>query len=287
MMFRSSAHVLWFAQVIALLSCGQSFTPMHNSPLVSHQTGNSLTTMAPKQSSIRSDSKLFGIPKMFRWLTDQYPNIIRDRLEEGLSSELSVDNFYLDMNGIIHPCTHGNSAEIIFLDETAMFKKIFLYVDRLYKMAKPTKVLYLAVDGVAPRAKMNQQRSRRFRSAKEAEQLSAEIVARENFMGKEMVESDKTRFDSNCITPGTDFMLKLSLALQKWVDYKMQTDPFWMNGAQVIVSGPDVPGEGEHKVMDFIRESRETYEKGEETSLYGPGWTHVLYGLDADLIMLG
>eukprot|EP00526_Cylindrotheca_closterium_P029229 CAMPEP_0113629414 /NCGR_PEP_ID=MMETSP0017_2-20120614/15268_1 /TAXON_ID=2856 /ORGANISM="Cylindrotheca closterium" /LENGTH=97 /DNA_ID=CAMNT_0000539809 /DNA_START=1 /DNA_END=290 /DNA_ORIENTATION=- /assembly_acc=CAM_ASM_000147 len=97
---------------------------------------------------------------MFRWLTDQYPNIIRDRLEEGLSQDVEVDNFYLDMNGIIHPCTHGNAAEVIFLDETAMFKKIFLYVDRLYKMVQPKEVLYLAVDGVAPRAKMNQQRSR-------------------------------------------------------------------------------------------------------------------------------
>jgi hypothetical protein len=33
--------------------------------------------------------------------------------------------------GIIHPATHGNAeGEIIVLDETAMFKKIFLYVDR-------------------------------------------------------------------------------------------------------------------------------------------------------------
>jgi 5'-3' exoribonuclease 1 len=225
---------------------------------------------------------------MFRWLTDQYPNIINDRLEEGLSQDIAVDNFYLDMNGIIHPCTHGNAeGELIFLDETAMFKKIFLYVDRLYKMVQPTKVLYLAVDGVAPRAKMNQQRSRRFRSAKEAETLAAEILARENFNGKVAPETDKTRFDSNCITPGTDFMLKLSLAIQKWVDYKMKTDPFWMNGAQVIVSGPDVPGEGEHKVMDFIRDSQQNYKKGIKTEHYAPGDTHVLYGLDADLIMLG
>jgi len=233
---------------------------------------------------------LFGIPKMFRWLTDQYPDIINNRLEEGLAEDIEVDNFYLDMNGIIHPCTHGNAdGEIIFLDETAMFKKIFLYVDRLYKMVQPSKVLYLAVDGVAPRAKMNQQRSRRFRSAKEAEQLAAEVSARENFMGKELsVDSEKTRFDSNCITPGTDFMLKLSLAMQKWVDYKLQTDPFWKNGATVILSGPDVPGEGEHKVMDFIRDSQRQYQKdGETTDVYGPGWTHVLYGLDADLIMLG
>jgi hypothetical protein len=77
-----------------------------------------------------SSTALFGIPKMFRWLTDQYPNI-NSRLSEGLSSEKVVDNFYLDMNGIIHPCTHGNSDELVILDETAMFKKIFGYVDRL------------------------------------------------------------------------------------------------------------------------------------------------------------
>jgi 5'-3' exoribonuclease 1 len=69
---------------------------------------------------------------MFRWLTDQYPDILNRQLEaEGLAEDISVDNFYLDMNGIIHPCTHGNAeGEIIILDETAMFKKIFLYVDR-------------------------------------------------------------------------------------------------------------------------------------------------------------
>lgn len=141
----------------------------------------------------------------------------------------------------------------------------------------------MAVDGVAPRAKMNQQRSRRFRSAKEAEITAAEILARDG----EIIDM-ANRFDSNCITPGTDFMLKLSFALQKWVDYKLQTDPFWQQGANVIVNGPDVPGEGEHKVMDYIRQERFQYENGNRnTTLYEPGDTHVLYGLDADLIMLG
>lgn len=87
----------------------------------------------PRSSSLtyrQSSTELNGIPKMFRWLTDQYPNI-NSRLSEGLSSDKVVDNFYLDMNGIIHPCTHGNNNdEIIVLDETAMFKKIFGYVDR-------------------------------------------------------------------------------------------------------------------------------------------------------------
>ena len=99
--------------------------------------------------STTTTTALFGIPKMFRWLTDQYPNILNRRLGSG-SSIPPVDNFYLDMNGIIHPCTHGNNEdEITILDETEMFKKIFGYVDRLYKIVQPRKVLYLAVDGVS------------------------------------------------------------------------------------------------------------------------------------------
>lgn len=85
----------------------------------------------PPESS--SSTSLFGIPKMFRWLTDQYPEIVSRQLEKGLGGDdvSSPDHFYLDMNGIIHPATHGNdkSGKVI-LDETAMFKKIFLYVDR-------------------------------------------------------------------------------------------------------------------------------------------------------------
>ena len=212
------------------------------------------------------------------------------------------------MNGIIHPCTHGNNEdEITILDETEMFKKIFGYVDRLYKIVQPRKVLYLAVDGVAPRAKMNQQRSRRFRSSKEAEKLVATILARDGSL------PERDAFDSNCITPGTDFMLKLGLAMRKWIEYKQQTDPAWKNGCDVVVSGPDVPGEGEHKVrkwsgglryakglvpsithlplqvMDFIRDTKAMYDPDdlEKSPHWQPSLTHVLYGLDADLIMLG
>lgn len=123
--------------------------------------------------------------------------------------------------------------------------------------------------------RMNQQRSRRFRSGKEAEELMAQIVARDGELPK-----DVTKFDSNCITPGTDFMLKLSMAMNKWIEFKQQNDPFWKNGATVVFSGPDVPGEGEHKVMDYMREFQQSAD-------YEDSLTHVLYGLDADLIMLG
>jgi len=85
---------------------------------------------------------------------------------------------------------------------------------------------------------MNQQRSRRFRSSKEREALLAEYVSKEGKM------PDEESFDSNAITPGTEFMFRLGIAFRKWIAYKMETDPFWKNGAEVVFSGPDVPGEG-------------------------------------------
>ena len=104
-----------------------------NSPLWSpaaNSDSNSRNSAFSPASASDSLTALHGIPKMFRWLTDQYPNINK-RINEGLHVDREVDNFYLDMNGIIHPCTHGNNNdEIIVLDETAMFKKIFSYVDR-------------------------------------------------------------------------------------------------------------------------------------------------------------
>jgi hypothetical protein len=110
--------------------------------LASHQANGFLTPATTrtcrKQENVvmpSSSTALLGIPKMFRWLTDQYPDVLNRQLEQGLSDDLIVDNFYLDMNGIIHPCTHGNNeGEIVILDETAMFKKIFLYVDRYVKI---------------------------------------------------------------------------------------------------------------------------------------------------------
>ena len=147
----------------------------------------------------------------------------------------------------------------------------------------------MAVDGVAPRAKMNQQRSRRFRTAKEAREVKEKAERKGEKLPKEKA------FDSNCITPGvctslpclwcvlipigTMFMAKLSEQLKYFVNKKISEDSNWRD-CQVILSGHDVPGEGEHKIMEYIRKSRAQPD-------YNPNVRHCLYGLDADLIMLG
>ena len=127
--------------------------PMIQNPFHQHSNTQFTKLLSPPSSSVvttsTSTTALLGIPKMFRWLTDQYPNILNRRLGSATSIP-PIDNFYLDMNGIIHPCTHGNNEdEITILHETEMFKKIFGYVDRLYKIVQPKRVLYLAVDGVS------------------------------------------------------------------------------------------------------------------------------------------
>ncbi|KAG6849663.1 hypothetical protein H0H93_006505 [Arthromyces matolae] len=195
---------------------------------------------------------------------------------------VEFDNLYLDMNGIVHPCTHPEGKPAPETEEDMMVE-VFNYTERVVNMIRPRRLLFMAIDGVAPRAKMNQQRSRRFRSAQEAkdkEEARKESFALWEAMGKEVSEEEKNQvsWDSNAITPGTPFMSLLATSLRYWVVKKMNSDPGWKN-MEVIISDASVPGEGEHKIMDFIRRQR-------SNSGYDPNTRHVIYGLDADLIML-
>ena len=107
------------------------------------------------------------------------------------------DALYLDMNGIIHNCSHPNDNDASHrITDEQIFLAIFQYVSHLFAVIRPKKLFFLAVDGVAPRAKMNQQRSRRFRTAKEAKDALDKARRR----GDDIPEGDA--FDSNCITPG-------------------------------------------------------------------------------------
>jgi 5'-3' exoribonuclease 1 len=84
-----------------------------------------------------------------------YGTVVAQRINDGLRGKaMAVDNFYLDMNGIIHMCTHSNMLELNEISDEDMFVRIFAYTDSLYKLVQPKKLLYLAVDGVAPRAKV-------------------------------------------------------------------------------------------------------------------------------------
>jgi hypothetical protein len=98
--------------------------------------------------------------------------------------------------------SHPNDEDAHFrMSEEQIYTAIFAYVDLLFGKIKPKKLFFMAVDGVAPRAKMNQQRSRRFRTAKEAKEV------REKAESKGEKLPDEKAFDSNCITPGSFWVI--------------------------------------------------------------------------------
>mgnify|MGYP006075707161 CR=1 FL=1 len=241
-----------------------------------------------------------GIPKYFLWITKKYSNLILDIVSEqhktadqSTISDIDrhnlthIDNLFLDANCLIHPCCaeitskypqlieeHYNDYKTnkrnINTDlsvytrlETKMFSNIVTYITFLVDFSKPSNLLYIAIDGVAPRAKMKQQRYRRYHSYKEK-------LLIKNIYKKHGVDKGTT-WDTNAITPGTMFQTKLSRYLQASIPLKELKRKY---NVQLLLSDGSVPGEGEHKIIAYMREHVDT------TS------TNILYGLDADLIML-
>jgi 5'-3' exoribonuclease 2 len=239
-----------------------------------------------------------GVPAFYRWLSEKYPKTVVNAVEESaikidgrrrfnlidIEAENpngeEIDNLFIDMNGIIHPCAHPEEGEQPKTEEE-MFLRLMEYVDRIVACVRPRRLLYMAIDGVAPRAKMNQQRARRFRSAQEAKEraeVEAEVREYMELMGQKPPAKQKS-WDSNVITPGTKFMAKLSKFMRFYIRDRVNNCPGWKK-FKVILSDAGVPGEGEHKLMSYIRNQR-------CQPNYDPNQHHVLHGLDADLIMLG
>ncbi|XP_073353445.1 5'-3' exoribonuclease 2-like [Aegilops tauschii subsp. strangulata] len=242
------------------------------------------------------------------------PAVEEEDCPAGGAAAVYFDNLYLDMNGIIHACFHPEDQTVTHmpmhylgpctisrvLGRSGLVSHLRLLRThagvpssgdvrrgvpvhvRLHgppaPHVRPRRLLYLAVDGVAPRAKMNQQRARRFKSAKAAKEAELEeSIMRERFraQGKEVLPRDdapREVSDPNIITPGTEFMEKLSAALEYYVRARLSSHPRWKD-VKVILSDANVPGEGEHKIMSFIRAQR-------SMESYDPNTRHCLYGLD-------
>lgn len=204
-----------------------------------------------------------GIPRFFRYISETFPECTK-QIKSGECPP--VDNLYLDANGIIHTCARnvyfpqqkrlGASRGAPEDRETALFNQICDYIDKLLKFVQPRQTFYIAIDGPAPLAKQAQQRQRRYKAV--ATKTMEEFLT----------------FDSTCITPGTRFMYELHKHMQWYIQKQMSFDRAWQR-VKVVYSGPQTPGEGEHKIVNWIRADPMKNSR-----------VHCMYGLDADLFML-
>ena len=240
----------------------------------------------------RAKEASMGIAGFFIWLQRWYSECLKNLDYDGSKLEaemmkrwkgIGYDNFYVDMNGMIHPCCHDTAPRPEPESETEMIERIFDQLEKLVRVVQPRKCLVLAIDGVAPRSKLNQQRTRRFRAAHD--RLRGEELYKQE--AEKMMEEHpslptpkwREKWDHNQITPSTAFMERVGQAIEWFILFKINTDPLWSE-ITVVFSDAHVPGEGEHKIMHYIRTLRE--QPG-----YDPNTSHCIVGMDADLICLG
>ena len=129
-----------------------------------------------------------GIPGFFKWMKDKYPKVLQKKDYDIRPGD--YDNLYLDMNGIIHPCCQPPDGNQYATDESEMLQKICAAVEHLFNVVRPAQLLYLAIDGVAPRAKLNQQRARRYESARARRSILEEDAALTGDASRDSVEQE-------------------------------------------------------------------------------------------------
>jgi 5'-3' exonuclease len=196
-----------------------------------------------------------GIPSYFSYIVKNHAKIIR-RFD---AKTLTVNNLYLDANSIIYDCVHKiDFTSLKESDVDAIQTAVFHKIDEYIALIRPDSNLYIAFDGVAPTAKLEQQRQRRYKSRVQNE-LAKAVLQRPD------------PWNTAAITPGTNFMAKLNTGLRARF-----RDATKYNVKNLILSPSDRYGEGEHKLFEYIRAFPDQH-RDQNT---------VIYGLDADLIML-
>lgn len=191
-----------------------------------------------------------GVPLYFKHLIINNDNII---IKLNNFDKTQKINLYFDFNGLIHQASQ--------LSENKIVKEIFIniknYLLNILKLFDNLNNIYICIDGIAPMSKINQQRGRRYKSVLLKEQIN-------NVKKNYNIKIDN--WDSNCISPGTEFMENLSIYLKEII----LTNEF--NRYNIIISDSNEIGEGEQKIFKYITNHKEEI--------------NIIYGLDADLIML-
>lgn len=229
-----------------------------------------------------------GIPSYFVNLVKYHKQIVKK-----MGSLPMVHNLYMDTNGLVYDAVRilGSNKGMSNDDyESAIIEMVCLKILGYIQLLNPKYSVFIAFDGVAPVAKLNQQRERRYKSWFTT--IVEQAINNTAIVNESRINRDKTAksinnivhkaWNTSSITPGTQFMNKLNTRMIDFIDVQNRlastnlVDGISSRPLRYIYSGSNEPGEGEHKIFDHIRSTPE----------YHKDTTTMIYGLDADLIML-
>lgn len=201
-----------------------------------------------------------GIPSYFSYIVRQHRKIIRPYIQK----TEKVDNLYLDCNSIIYDAVHKehSTSKNGTLNEEKLIINVCEKLAAYVRLIEPTQRLFIAFDGIAPIAKLNQQRNRRYMSLLLEDQIQMQMPD----------EKKEEKWNTSAITPGTEFMRLLGIGIYECFSAKEKEYGL----EKIIISTAEEAGEGEHKIYEYIREHAEYHQRTKT----------IIYGLDADLIML-
>ena len=209
-----------------------------------------------------------GVSGLLTYLRRKHKYVIRTSLQ-GIVTSISID-----ANSWIHNCAqrvHGYGAPKWSDKEVAMqtrrkeynktrtewqleqelFRRITDGLFNIIREYDVRELLVIAIDGVVNAGKMNQQRYRRYRSGN--------------------TKKEKGVFDNTCISPGTPFMFRLDEHIKTWLKSQFRFLP-----RRVVYSGHLAPGEGEHKILAYMR----------KPDFYPKTGINIVHGMDNDLVFL-
>ena len=205
-----------------------------------------------------------GVPLFFRLLNKKY-NIVKSNPDKPIVS------LYIDTNCLLHPqCFTILDMNRNLTDQKKLFekmvKRIIDYIDYLIRLTNPKRFVYISIDGVAPVAKINQQRMRRFGYVNNY---------RNEIYKKNGIDVNES-WSNIVITPGTTFMYDLHNALLAYYKNHITSNTDAQRTYKIIYDSYLTPGEGEHKILQHLK-TNTSIDENDAT---------VIYGLDADLIFL-
>jgi 5'-3' exonuclease len=197
-----------------------------------------------------------GIPSYFSHIIKTYPQIIQT-----WRPNTQIDNLYLDSNSIIYDVYYQMEKQEEEISDTKIIQGVIQKINYYLNLVQPKKQVMIALDGVAPVAKLEQQRQRRYKSRFQ------------NQYNQQANPLKQKEWSTAQITPGTPFMEELATQLSLYYKPRLGKDLAPGSTTDIYLTTSLEPGEGEHKIFQHMR-NQPSKEKT------------IIYGLDADLIIL-